>query len=95
MLANTIPAAVGLNSCVMAKLYTTCIHPKRVTYPGHAQNLPYLTRSDMLTGLYGFTCMQALIYLLKLLLCKLRPDELANKLFIHLFFEVKMACTYN
>ena len=53
--------------------------------PETRQNLPHLTRSDMVTGLLGFTSIQAPIDTLKLLflqsLCKLGPDERANKLF--------------
>ena len=67
--------AVGLNPCVMAKLYTACVLPKalfacelwnsvsasnmaKLESTHHkclkqAQNLPHLTRSDMVTGLQG------------------------------------------
>ena len=50
----------------------------------HIQSLPHLTRSDMVTGLLGFTSIEAFIDLHKLLffgtLCSLEPRELSNKL---------------
>ena len=50
----------------------------------HIQSLPHLTRSDMVTGLLGFTSIETFIDLQKLLffgtLCSLEPRELSNKL---------------
>lgn len=51
------------------------------------QNLPQVTRSDMVTGLLGFTSLEAYIDLQKLsflgALCRLKPSDIASQLFVH------------
>ena len=63
----------------------------------HIQSLPHLTRSDMVTGLLGFTSIEAFIDLQKMLffgtLCSLEPRELSNKLLHLRLYQFKHSVT--
>lgn len=57
------------------------------------QNLPKLTRSDMVKGMLGFTSIEAYIDMQKLsflgYLCRLQSSDLAYKVFIQRLFQYK------
>ena len=61
------------------------------------QNLPQRTRSDMVTGLLGFTSLQAYIDLQKLsflgTLCHLKPTDVTYKLFVLRLYQQQNKCT--
>ena len=61
------------------------------------QSLPHFTRSDMVTGLLGFTTLEAYIDYQKLsflgTLCRLKPDNIAFKVFLHRLYQQNNSCT--
>ena len=58
----------------------------------HIQSLPHLTRSDMVTGLLGFTCIETFIDFFGTL-CSLEPRELSNKLLHLRLYQFKHSVT--
>ena len=96
--ANPLMAAKLYTSCVLPRALFACelwnsistsdLHELEVSHHiclKNAQGLPYLTRSDMVTGLFGFTSIEAFIDLQKLIflrtLCTTPSSHLLHTLF--------------